>query len=76
MRIPSRAGEFVLFWAVHPGVAGKGHIPPGWSSERQIEHEKIFMVRPALLASVTKVIPRIKLRHSLSAARFVVGGNM
>jgi len=74
--MPSRVGEFCLIGAIHPGVEGSGHMPPGWSSERQVEQVKIFMVRPALLASVTKVISRMKLRHSLRAARFVVGGNM
>ena len=76
LRMPSRAGEFCLVGGIHPGVEGSGHMPPGWSLERQIEQVKIFMVWPALLASVTKVISRIKLRHSLRAARFVAGGNM
>lgn len=59
-----------------PWVEGKGHIPPGWSLERQMEQVKIFLVVPALLPFVMKRTERMRSTHFLKALWSLVGGAM
>ena len=62
--------------ATQPRWEGYGHMPAGWSSERQTVQLKILFVLPDLFIAVTNLVFRMMPRHSLIATWSFMGGNM